>query len=681
MRRTPFLLAGIGLLLAGGCAGDESGSGDVGAASDIGHAGPRTTPTSAGTKFTSESSVSSARPSALRWGECPADVEATFISPHECGILTVLADRAEPDGPTIDLLLVRAWPVGVETKPGVVFGFGGNIGDPRGLTGGLATGATRLRSLAVAMEARGAGPHTTPRLNCPEVDELSAGAAGSPTSDRAVTRDFVAAVKACAHRLRAEGVDPADYGVAAMAADADDLRAALGIDQWAVLGTEGTTSRVLFEYLRAYPDRAATAFVDSPWFPEVDDLTGGVEGTRHALNELFTTCERDPDCAAAYPHLDRTWKRALDRLAVTPLRGTTGTAAGGEIDVLIDAPKLLRAARFALGGDGPAAAGALPATIAAAARGEATPWLLATSAEDPLFCVGYRPFCSGQQGFSLGAYLTAFCAEQEPFIDDTALAAAIDGDAVYEAVFAASPYRAACPAWSVPPGNPSIVDPVDTASPVLLLPGQFDSFTTTPAAEAAAARLTSATVLEVPGQTHNTLGFAECAIGARNTWAEHPTVTPPVDACTDAPPLSFVPGDTAEQDADSLQPGSTVDQSGPASGIPDGTYEMTLTRQQAIDTCLGEETAYDETTVQVVLDRGSWEVWVQLGGRNGPRELGAAGTYEVSGPRIIFTESGFPGATAQWSFDGTTLVFSGLDHRLCAQTIWDVNPWVLIDRD
>ncbi len=480
-------------------------------------------------------------------------------------------------------------------------GLGGNVGDPFALTGNLATGATRLQSIGVGMESRGAGPHASPRLSCPEVDDLSARAAGSPSGDQAVTRAFVAAVRACAERLRAEGVDPADYGITAMAADADDLRVALGIDQFTSLGTQGTSSRVLFEYLRAFPDRAAKAHVDSPWLPDVDDLTGGVEGTRRALNELFTACDSDPDCAAAYPGLDRTWQRALDRLAVTPLHGTYGTADGREIDVLVDAPKLLRAARFALGGDGPAAAGALPATIAAAANGEATPWLLATSAEDPLFCVGYRPFCSGQQAFSLGTYLTAFCAEQEPFIDDTALAAAIDGDPVYETVFADSPYRAACTAWGVPPADPSIVEPVDTAVPLLMLPGQFDSFTTVPAAQAAASRLTSATVLEVPGQTHNTLGFAECAIAARNTWAEDPTVPPPVDACADAPPLDFVIDDSAERDDDSPPPGSTVDTTDVAAGIPDGTYEMTQTRQQAIDACAGEETAYDESIVQLVL--------------------------------------------------------------------------------
>ena len=55
----------------------------------------------------------------LEWGACPGDVEVTFLSRHECGTLTVLEDRDEPDGRTVELLVVKAWPVGVEPGPGI----------------------------------------------------------------------------------------------------------------------------------------------------------------------------------------------------------------------------------------------------------------------------------------------------------------------------------------------------------------------------------------------------------------------------------------------------------------------------------------------------------------------------------------------------------------------------------
>lgn len=487
---------------------------------------------------TSSTPDESFRPS-LEWTECPADVEATFLSRHECGYLTVLEDRSAPEGRTIALAVVRVWPVGVEPQPGISTGFGANIGDPVGLTGDIASGATRLERVVVQMVSRGAGPHAEPSLRCPEVDALGEQAAASGTGDEALTAAFVEAVGACADRLRAGDVDPAQYDVAAAAADVEDLRAALEIDQWYTVGSQGTESRELFEYLRVYPGRAQFAFVDSPWFPEIDDLTGGVNGARSALDELFAACADDAQCARSYPDLEQTWASALQRLDTTPLTGVHETRTGDPIAVTVDAGKLLRMARFSLGDGGQGNLRQLPEMFAAAARGELTPQLASLVANDPVFCAGYRPLCAGQDGFSLGVYLTTFCRDQMPFIDQAALAAAVAEDPVYEAVFADSPYLSACEAWDVPPGDPDTSTPVDTDVPLLMLPGQFDSYSPPSLAREQAQALDMAWVLEVPGQTHNTLGYAECAITARNAWALDPMSPPDDDACASAPALSF----------------------------------------------------------------------------------------------------------------------------------------------
>ena len=56
-----------------------------------------------------------------------------------------------------------------------------------------------------------------------------------------------------------------------------------------------------------------TAHLDSPWFPDVDDLTGGINGTHAAaLAELFTACAANTACNDTFPDLDRTWQQALD---------------------------------------------------------------------------------------------------------------------------------------------------------------------------------------------------------------------------------------------------------------------------------------------------------------------------------------------------------------------------------
>ena len=122
-------------------------------------------------------------------------------------------------------------------------------------------------------------------------------------------------MSACAARLRESGVEPANFDTAAAAADVDELRKAMGVDTWWGAGSYGTQSRVLFRYLHDFPGRLEAAWLDSPWFPETDDLTGGALGTRSALAELFSACAADDHCNRRYPDLE---KRGSERSSTRP---------------------------------------------------------------------------------------------------------------------------------------------------------------------------------------------------------------------------------------------------------------------------------------------------------------------------------------------------------------------------
>ena len=158
----------------------------------------------------------------LVWGHCPDDVETTFLTPHECGTLTVLADRAEPTGATLRLLVAKVPPPAGARAPGVGTSFGPNFGDGEVMSGAMAAGATRKGRTSLQLEWRGSGPHNA-LAGLPEVDPLGVRAAGVRHDDPALRDAFTAAVAACATRLRAAGVDSGDYTTAAMAQDVEDL--------------------------------------------------------------------------------------------------------------------------------------------------------------------------------------------------------------------------------------------------------------------------------------------------------------------------------------------------------------------------------------------------------------------------------------------------------------------------
>jgi hypothetical protein len=311
----------------------------------------------------------------------------------------------------------------------------------------------------------------------------------------------------------------------------------MGVDSWSGAGSYGTQSRVLYRYLDDFPGRLESGWLDSPWFPENDDLTGGALGTRSALSELFAACTADDRCAAHYPHLEQAWERALSRTATRPLAGR-GRSAEGPVDVVVDDAKLLRFVRYSLGGEGTNNLSWLPRVITDAAAGRLHPHLADLVATDPLFCAGYRPQCLNMNRFALGVYLTSLCKEQLPGLDDEVLRDAVAGDAAYEQVFEHSPYVEACDAWDTHgAAQPLSADPHGTS--LLLIPGQFDSFSRPEWSRAEARAWEGVWAFTAPNNTHNTLGYDECALSVRNAWAESPRVAPHPELCATSPSLTF----------------------------------------------------------------------------------------------------------------------------------------------
>jgi pimeloyl-ACP methyl ester carboxylesterase len=124
-------------------------------------------------------------------------------------------------------------------------------------------------------------------------------------------------------------------------------------------------------------------------------------------------------------------------------------------------------------------------------------------------------------------------------MDRAALASAVGGDPAFRELVDENPYLAACKVWGVPPADPVVTRPPTTEVPLLLLVGQFDSYSSAATARAVTATLPQAWVIEVPGLTHNVLGFSDCPIGIRNAWVQHPTAPPQHTSCLHKLRVSF----------------------------------------------------------------------------------------------------------------------------------------------
>ena len=94
----------------------------------------------------------------------------------------------------------------------------------------------------------------------------------------------------------AQGVDLGAYNLREVAADAEDLRIALGIERWNLRGL-GSGSRIAFEILRRYGEHVRAVWLDSPEIPaggspddrrrrheERDEAAGGGLRLRSACN-------------------------------------------------------------------------------------------------------------------------------------------------------------------------------------------------------------------------------------------------------------------------------------------------------------------------------------------------------------------------------------------------------------
>jgi pimeloyl-ACP methyl ester carboxylesterase len=465
----------------------------------------------------------------FRQTSCPEDVAFVVLTPVTCGFLTVLEDRSEPEGDTIRLFVTRIQPPGGNSASDPVLTLGIDLGNTPDYAG-FAPGAQRYNRELILVDQRGTG-HSEPTLACPEVERLGESLVGASLSDTEARADLKSAVEACHRRLTDEGIDLSAYNLGEIAADLEAVRRALVIPRWNV-SSYGSASRIALEVVRRFPEHIRAMWLDTPQFPEVDELTLGITGTQYALSQIFADCGADPACSRRFPDLSNALQEALARLDEEPVTVTVESTVGAAVHpirVTVDGGAFLRALRAMASNIDLGMAPRIPAAVYGALEGRVH--LVASLLSDEPLCLGYQPVC-GVDPFFEGAFFSILCHDEVPFVEAPQLAALAGGDPGFQEAYVASPYLDVCEAWDVGEATSVAHRPVSSDIPMLIYVGGYDAYGPLPVAEQATTSLSGSFLVDVPYQGHNVLGSLDCYRNIRNAWIEDPT-SPPDTGCID----------------------------------------------------------------------------------------------------------------------------------------------------
>ncbi len=459
-----------------------------------------------------------------------------FPAAMTCGYLTVPENRSRPDGRTIKVFVARA--PATATR-----GSATPAADPLVVLVGGPGGAGSISYVAMTADGINADRdvyfvdqrgtlHSDPLLNCPEFDTVGNELAGLPfTSDAATAKDR-AAVQACHDRWVAAGVDLSAYNTAENAADIADLRRALGIDRWDVYGVS-YGSKLAAVLLRDHPDGIRSVVLDSVSPPNLNIAENWWSAPAGSFRGIFAACAAQPVCAAAYPHLESDFYDTVTRLTSSPAVVETTGPDGDPLSLNIDGFVLAYAVIMATERHD---ASGVPRMIADAAAGRYDDLAAATVEYlTPAPIIGV-----GGHGLAFGV----FCAESADLT--TAAATLARAEAALpqfpDQVLRIQPKQgrlfSQCPVWDVPPAAASMMDPVVSDVPVLILEGDLDAATAPEWVDLLTPGLSASQVVRFPFTGHSTLDKSECARSVMSAFLTDPTQ--PVDtSCTASMHLTF----------------------------------------------------------------------------------------------------------------------------------------------
>lgn len=443
----------------------------------------------------------------LRDRNCP------FSSPPgrsaDCYTLFVPVDREDLQAGAVALPVAVLHPAGEPSRPPTLYLHGGPGGDAFDNAAAFFDNPEAEDGDFIVFDQRGGG-EALPNLDCPEVEAAwieTFTTVASPEQELAV---FDTAHAACRDRLAAETKLSA-FNSASNADDIEDLRVALGHEQWNLFGVSYGT-RVALEVMRRHPEGIRAVVLDSVYPPQAAGV-GWMRGNAEtAIDRLIDGCLEEEFCAASFPDLETNWESALANLDAEPFTTSVTDTMGVPHELSITSSDLYAGLFNALYD-----AELIPLV----------PLLIFQAGQGNL---GFLEDLAAQSlplltALAEGARLSIDCVDGGALLDAAELDEAYAANPVHATLYAgfALPH---CATWGVEGGPVEATEAVVSDIPTLILAGEFDPVTPVSQAEQAAETLGDAELYEFPGLGHAVTFASGCAASMAQEFTRDLSVDP-----------------------------------------------------------------------------------------------------------------------------------------------------------
>lgn len=443
---------------------------------------------------------------------CPELKGAEMLAKATCGYLVVLENRSRPEGRTIRLMVAKYPARTPEKRPDPVVYLAGGPGDITPLEINALIAADFIRDRDVYAVSQRGTMFSEPALTCAANDDFARGLLGLRFYSEATEHAHLAATVACHRELAATGADLSAYNSTESAADFADLRKVLGIASWNVYGNS-YGSYLAQTLMRDHPEGIRSVVLDSV-LPTTYNVAQNWQNARDGFGNIFQACAAEAACNAAHPRLEETFTGLVNKLEAEPLTATVkDPATGKDIKIVIDGGALIDWLRNQNYG--------VPMLQAAPDRIDG----LADGRADAIEVIALDrvsrapPPGPGVPALGYGLSYGVSCRESYPFATPEDLAASgreafpdYPPSVTREGVGGWAYFNEDCrDVWKVPAAPQAMHQPVVSSIPTLLISGSFDTLTSLAGAKAAAAKLSNAAIVSIPGVGHSVSPQSPCA--------------------------------------------------------------------------------------------------------------------------------------------------------------------------